>query len=198
MRPIRIQQSTPVTSYLKPNEVAVEPSHPAKCTKPSKNHRKRTLRSRCKLNLTYKIVCNHRTTRHATSLQCPCSFRACHCNSSRNSKGKGWRQKVFYTPVRYFLVATYSYIEYLKFQLKQKIFEEGGWLRLNLHTNTKFQDLKQLCKVLNSTAIASGYAGRDPQGGTSDGSFLSKFSFMLPLMVKNSSFSSLNGKWKWS
>jgi len=27
-------------------------------------------------------------------------------------------------------------------------------------------------QVLNSTAIASGYAGRDPQGGTSDGSFL--------------------------
>jgi len=26
-------------------------------------------------------------------------------------------------------------------------------------------------QVLNSTAIASGYAGRDPQGGTSDGSF---------------------------
>jgi len=26
--------------------------------------------------------------------------------------------------------------------------------------------------VLNSTAIASGYAGRDPQGGTSDGSVL--------------------------
>ena len=26
--------------------------------------------------------------------------------------------------------------------------------------------------MLNSTAIASGYAGRDPQGGTSDGSFL--------------------------
>jgi len=38
--------------------------------------------------------------------------------------------------------------------------------------------------VLNSTAIASGYAGRDPQGGTSDGSFLSKFFFMLQLMVK--------------
>ena len=32
--------------------------------------------------------------------------------------------------------------------------------------------LKQQCKVLNSTAIASGYAGRDPQGGTSDRSFL--------------------------
>jgi len=26
--------------------------------------------------------------------------------------------------------------------------------------------------VLNTTAIVSGYAGRDPQGGTSDGSFL--------------------------
>ena len=24
------------------------------------------------------------------------------------------------------------------------------------------------CKLLNSTAIASGYAGRDPQGGTND------------------------------
>ena len=33
--------------------------------------------------------------------------------------------------------------------------------------------------MLNSTAIASGYAGRNPQGGTSDGSFLSKL-----LMVK--------------
>ena len=27
-------------------------------------------------------------------------------------------------------------------------------------------------QVLNNTAIASGYVGRDPQGGTSDGSFL--------------------------
>jgi len=26
-------------------------------------------------------------------------------------------------------------------------------------------------QVLNTTAIASGYADRDPQGGTSDGSF---------------------------
>ena len=32
--------------------------------------------------------------------------------------------------------------------------------------------------MLNSTAIASGYGGRDPQGGTSDGSFFSKFSFI--------------------
>ena len=38
--------------------------------------------------------------------------------------------------------------------------------------------------MLNSTAIASGYAGRDPQGGTSDGSLFRKFSFMLQLMVK--------------
>jgi len=27
-------------------------------------------------------------------------------------------------------------------------------------------------QVLNTTTIASGYAGRDPQGGTSDGNFL--------------------------
>jgi len=27
-------------------------------------------------------------------------------------------------------------------------------------------------QVLNITAIVSGYTGRDPQGGTSDGSFL--------------------------
>ena len=38
--------------------------------------------------------------------------------------------------------------------------------------------------MLNTTAIASGYAGRDKQGGTSNGSFLSKFSFMLQKMVK--------------
>ena len=39
-------------------------------------------------------------------------------------------------------------------------------------------------QVLNTTVIASGYAGCDPQGGTSDGSFYSKFSFMLQRMVK--------------
>jgi len=38
--------------------------------------------------------------------------------------------------------------------------------------------------VLNSTAIASDYAGRDPQGGTSDGSFFSKFSFKIQMIVK--------------
>ena len=39
--------------------------------------------------------------------------------------------------------------------------------------------------MLNSTAIASGYASRDPQGGTSNGSFSSKFSFMLQRMIKD-------------
>ena len=37
----------------------------------------------------------------------------------------------------------------------------------------------------NATVIASGYAGRDPQGETSDGSFFSKFSFKLHRMVKD-------------
>jgi len=40
-------------------------------------------------------------------------------------------------------------------------------------------------QVLNTTAIASGYAGRDPQGGTSDGSFFSKLSSRLQKMVKD-------------
>ena len=33
--------------------------------------------------------------------------------------------------------------------------------------------------------IVSGYASRDPQGGTSDGNFFSKFSFKLHSMVKD-------------
>jgi len=39
-------------------------------------------------------------------------------------------------------------------------------------------------QVHNTTAIASDYAGRDPQGGISNGSFFSKFSFRLQRMVK--------------
>ena len=39
--------------------------------------------------------------------------------------------------------------------------------------------------MFNTTAIVSGYAGRDPQGGTSDESFFSKFSFMLQRVVKD-------------
>ena len=52
-------------------------------------------------------------------------------------------------------------------------------------------------QVLNTTAIASGYTGRDPQRETSDGSFFSKFSFNLHSIVKDrlgSSFSSLKEK----
>ena len=40
------------------------------------------------------------------------------------------------------------------------------------HKNTEFQEYKIEVQALNTTAIASGYAGRDPQGGTSDGCFL--------------------------
>ena len=44
---------------------------------------------------------------------------------------------------------------------------------LNLYTKYIISKLKNKeYKVLNANAIASGYAGRDPQGGTSDGSFL--------------------------
>ena len=39
--------------------------------------------------------------------------------------------------------------------------------------------------MLNSTAIASGYAGRDSQGGTSDGTFFSKFSFIYNDIYNN-------------
>ena len=52
------------------------------------------------------------------------------------------------------------------------------------HKIHNFRTKNEKCKLLNSTAIASDYAGRDPQGGTSDGSFFSKFSFRLQSMVK--------------
>jgi len=39
-------------------------------------------------------------------------------------------------------------------------------LSLNLHTKNDSLKFKiETCKILNTTAIASGYAGRDPQGG---------------------------------
>ena len=40
-------------------------------------------------------------------------------------------------------------------------------------------------QVLNTTTIASSYAARDPQGGTSDGSFFSKLSSRLQRMVND-------------
>ena len=50
----------------------------------------------------------------------------------------------------------------------------------------RFLELKNKeCKVLNTTAIASGYTGHDPQGGTSDGSFFSMSSFKLQSIVKD-------------
>ena len=42
-----------------------------------------------------------------------------------------------------------------------------------------------MCKVLNSIAIASGYAGRDPQWGTSVESLFSKFSFFIYNVIYN-------------
>jgi len=54
------------------------------------------------------------------------------------------------------------------------------------HTKYGISELKNKeCKVLNTTAIISGYAGRDPQGETSNGRFFSKFSFKLQSMVKD-------------
>jgi len=38
--------------------------------------------------------------------------------------------------------------------------------------NTEFQNLRIKYKVLNATAIASDYAGHDPQAGICDGSVL--------------------------
>jgi len=50
-------------------------------------------------------------------------------------------------------------------------------------------------QVLNSTAIASGYAGRDPQGGTSDRSFLVSLLLRYKVWLKFF-FSSLKEKEK--
>ena len=47
----------------------------------------------------------------------------------------------------------------------------------------KILEYRKEVQVLNATAIASGYAGRDPQGGTSDGRFL-KVLFSSQKMVK--------------
>jgi len=46
-------------------------------------------------------------------------------------------------------------------------------IEVNLHIEKyRILELKnRKYKVLNTTAIASGYVGRDPKGGTSDGSF---------------------------
>ena len=51
-------------------------------------------------------------------------------------------------------------------------FYEDCWLSWNLNIeNIEFLEYRTEVPVLNATAIASGYAGRDSQGGTSDVSF---------------------------
>ena len=50
--------------------------------------------------------------------------------------------------------------------MQKKAREKDTWLRPNLHTKYEIIELKKRdVQVLNSSAIASGYAGRDPQGG---------------------------------
>ena len=39
----------------------------------------------------------------------------------------------------------------------------------------------KVCEVLNTIRGSKGYAGRDPQGGTSDGSFVNKLSLKFLL-----------------
>ena len=46
-------------------------------------------------------------------------------------------------------------------------------MRENLHTEYRISELyNRSVQLINTIAITSGYAGRDLQGGTSDGSFL--------------------------
>ena len=53
-----------------------------------------------------------------------------------------------------------------------------------IHKKYRILELKNKeCKMLNTTTLASGYANHDPQGGTSDGSFLVS-SFSSLEMVK--------------
>ena len=66
---------------------------------------------------------------------------------------------------------------------------EGGDIELievlSAHKIQNFRTKNEKCKLLNSTAITRGYAGRDLQEGTSDGSFFSKSSFKIQSMVKD-------------
>ena len=68
---------------------------------------------------------------------------------------------------------------------------DWGWTYTQIQN---FRTKNEKCKLLNSTAIASDYAGRDPQGGTSDGSFL--VSSLLGYKVWLKFFSSLKEKGK--
>jgi len=60
----------------------------------------------------------------------------------------------------------------------------GIWLSWNLHRKYRISELyNKSMQVLNATAIASGYAGHDLQGGIRDGSFL-QFLFSSLEMIK--------------
>ena len=62
------------------------------------------------------------------------------------------------------------------------------WLRPNLHTKYEIIELKkEYVQVLNSSAIASGYAGRDPQGGFA----MEALQFFIEIVKKISESSSL-------
>ena len=52
--------------------------------------------------------------------------------------------------------------------------------------------------MLNSIAIVTGYAGRDPQGGTSDGSLFSKFSLFLFIMIFTMIFTMKKNEKDWN
>ena len=51
--------------------------------------------------------------------------------------------------------------------------------------------------MLNSTVIASDYAGRDPQGGTSDENLFSKFSFIYNDIYNEKEWKRLGILWCW-
>ena len=54
-------------------------------------------------------------------------------------------------------------------------FTTGDWCFICIQEYRIAELKNKECKVLNATAIASGYAGSDPQEETSDGSFLVSF-----------------------
>ena len=92
------------------------------------------------------------------------------------------RQKMIFWEV----LGVYSANYYnLKLNSGWKDKREGGcdWV-ITCTQEFRISELKIESASLNTTAIASGYACRDPQGGTSDGSFISKFSFKIQIMVK--------------
>ena len=75
-----------------------------------------------------------------------------------------------------------------------KVHLERGWIGVVLieakpaHKIKNFRFRMKMCKCSILTAIASGYAGRDPQGGFCDGSV---YVFVLKSLCKQNESSSL-------